>query len=561
MPGVSRILLAVTAGVLLRADAIHFRQRALDDVVAAVPGILASQDAGTGRFGSGIWIVTDQNLILPLAAAWSYRDARNPYYHSEKLLHSMMAAGDALIDDQDAGGKWEFRKKDGSKWGKIYMPWTYSRWVRTYSMIRGAMPAERRARWEKALRLGYTGIAKEIDTARIQNIPAHHAMGLYFAGQVFDEPAWRKLATDYLHRVAAAQHPDGYWSENKGPVVLYGFVYVDALGTYYAVSHDEAVLPALRKSGIFHSYFTYPDGSDVETVDERNPYHPGVRIPNVGFTFSPEGRGYLARQLGRHKGRLPADEAASLLLWGEEGEISAGPTAGDFDYRLPSGEASVRRRGPWFLVVSAMTAPVPTSRWIQDRQNFYSLYHEKAGLILGGGNTKLQPAWSNFTLGDTSLLRHQPGDENPKFVPPPGLVHVPSNARLLDDAFGVELSYGEHRGRVELTVKSSDRLELRISADAAMTAHLTLLPHMKKNLAAASGKQTLLSARPIEWTCGGWIEHAGVRISTPPDAMLRWPLLPHDPYKKDGAATPDQGRIVIDFARSQTATVQVEIRH
>jgi hypothetical protein len=235
MPGVSRILLSLAAVALLRAETVRFRERALEDVVAAVPGILASQDAKTGRFGTGIWIVTDQNLMLPLEAASSYQDSRNPYYQSEKLLHALMAAGDALIDDQDADGRWEFRKKDGSKWGRIYMPWTYSRWVRTGAVIRGAMPPDRRARWEKALRLGYTGIAKDLSTARVQNIPAHHAMGLYFAGQV-EEPAWRKVAADYLHRVAAAQHADGYWSENKGPVVLYGFVYVDALGTYYGLA-------------------------------------------------------------------------------------------------------------------------------------------------------------------------------------------------------------------------------------------------------------------------------------------------------------------------------------
>jgi hypothetical protein len=307
---------------------------------------------------------------------------------------------------------------------------------------------------------------------------------------------------------------------------------------------------------------TYPDGSDVETVDERNPYHPGVRMPNVGFTFSPDGRSYLARQIARHKGRLPADEAASLLLWGQEGETSTvNPTADDFDYRLPGGATAIRRRGPWFLVVSAMTAPVPNSRWIQDRQNFFSVYHEKAGLILGGGNTKLQPTWSNFTIGDTSLLHHQPGDENPKFLPPPGLLHVPSSARPLDDAFGVELLHGEHRGCVELGVKGSTRLELKVAADPSMTAHLTLLPHLKQNVAVASGHEAVLSAQFIEWTSGGWVEHNGVRIATPAAAMLRWPLLPHDPYKKDGTATPDQGRIVIDFPASPTATLQVDIEH
>jgi hypothetical protein len=138
-----------------------------------------------------------------------------------------MTGGDALIDDADAEGKWVFRKKDGSTWGKIYMPWTYSRWIRAYAVVRDAMPPARRARWEKALRLGYAGISRELRKARLVNIPAHHAMGLYFAGRLLNEPAWSKQAAEFLHRVVAQQHADGYWSEHVGPVVLYNTVYCE----------------------------------------------------------------------------------------------------------------------------------------------------------------------------------------------------------------------------------------------------------------------------------------------------------------------------------------------
>ena len=304
---------ALIAGASFCAP-VRFRDRCLKDLTAAIPDILKSQDRSTGRFGKGIWIVTDQNPILPLAAAWSLRDNKNPYFHKRELLDAIIAAGDALIADQDSNGQWEFRKKDGSTWGKIYMPWTYSRWIRAFSMVRDAMPRERRARWEKALLLGYTGIAAEVAKARVQNIPAHHAMGLYFAGAVFEKPEWRSQAAAYLHRVAAAQHSDGYWTEHVGPVVNYGFVYVDVLGTYLAASHDESMRAVLRKSAQFHAPFTYPDGTDVETIDERNPYEGVVRVPNVGFTFSAEGRTYLARQLALIHGRMDADTAASLLL-------------------------------------------------------------------------------------------------------------------------------------------------------------------------------------------------------------------------------------------------------
>lgn len=550
----------VLAAATLAAAPVRFKNRCLEDLTAQVPEILASQDRATGRFGTGIWIVTDQNVMLPLAAAWSWKSAGNRYYHAPELLEAIMAAGDALIADQDARGQWVFRKKDGSTWGNIYMPWTYSRWVRAFALIRGAMPPARRAKWEKALRLGYTGIARDLASGRIHNIPAHHAMGLHFAGKVFDEPAWSAQAAAFLRKVAEAQHPDGYWSEGKGPVVSYGFVYVDALGVYYAETRDRAVLPALTRTARFHSYFSYPDGADVETVDERNPYHAGVRMPNTGFTHTPEGRAWVARQLSLRQGRIPADDAAALLLWGQEGEGAAGGAAGgDFDFVLGSGDAAVRRRGPWYLVVSTMTAPVPNSRWIQDRQNFVSVYHDRTGLILGGGNTKLQPGWSNFTVGDESLLRHRAGDEQPGFQPPHGLAHTPASARLLGgEAFGVELDYGGRRGRIRLEIAGPDRLEYVVEGETGMAAHVTVLPRMGLTMKSAAGESVVLGGEPFRWqTPGAWIEYGGVRMSLPEGAAVRWPVLPHNPYRKAGNAEPVEGRVVIDVPAKGRLTLRV----
>ena len=539
-----------------------FKERCVEDLVLAVPKILASQDPKTGRFGKGIWVVNDQNRMLPLAVAWSYQHEKNPYFHTPALLKAVLASGDALIAEQDARGRWEFRKKDGSTWGPIFMPWTYSRWIRSFQLIREAMPDDSRARWEKALRLGYSGIAREVSGASIENIPAHHAMGLYFAGMVFDKTEWKKLATDYLHHVAAAQHPDGYWTEHVGPVVNYGFVYVDALGTYLAASHDESIRPVLAKSAVFHAYFTYPDGSPVETVDERNPYHASMIVPNVGFTFSPEGRSYLARQLSLHHKSLDADTAASLLLWGQEGEAaSAGPVANDFDYALPSGDAAVRKRGPWFLVVSALTAPVTNSRWIQDRQNFVSVFREGAGLIIGGGNTKLQPRWSNFTIGNVNLLQHKPGDENPRFSSPSGLTHVPRSARVMRDGdFGVELDYGGgHRGCILLRVLSPDRLEYAWTGDAAMTAHVTLLPYLGASLKSAGGDSAKLGDSPLDWQPGARLEYAGIRFLLPYNMSLHWPAKPHNPYRKDGRSDSSEARLVLAAPAAPAAEIIVEL--
>ncbi len=534
------------------------RPQLIKRLAECVQPILDRQDKKTGRFGTKPWICSDQNVLLPLAAAWAIKDPANPWYCRKALLDAIMLGGDALIDDQDSRGMWTFRKKDGSTWGQIAMPWTYSRWVRAFALIKDAMPAARRAKWEKRLRLGYTTISKTA-VRQIHNIPCHHAMGLYCAGQVFGRDDWKKQAAAFVRKVARTQHKDGFWSEHRGPVVIYNFVYVEAIGGYHALSGDKSVLPALRRAAVFHANLTYPDGINVETVDGRNPYHPGrVSAGNVGFTFTPEGRGFLLRQLGRlHAAgnKVGADHAAQILLYG-----AAGPAAVIADaahWTSSDGKIAVLRRKPWFVAMSAHTAPVPANRWGQDRQNFVSVFHDKTGLIVGGGNTKLQPWWSNFTVGDRKLLRHKRGDASPRFVPPPGLIHTPSQASLKTPKGGglnVTLDYGAESGSV--TVTPVDDLQVRIvyactpKGKRPVHGHLTLIPHVGRVVKTGAGASEKLSGKAIDLSAkaaGGWIEHAGWRLAMPAGTRLVWPKKAHNPYRKTGHSYLSEGRLAVEM--------------
>lgn len=528
-----------------------------------IAGILKTQDQKTGRFGSGVFCCTDQNVLFPLAAAWSLDSKDNPYYHDPKLLEAIMDGGDALIEEAKPDGKWIFRKKDNSTWGDIYMPWTYSRWVRAYGLIRDAMPQDRRKRWEDALLLGYSGISKSALT-RLVNIPTHHAMGLYIAGQLFDRPEWCEQSKAFMGRVVDAQDPGGFWTEHYGPVVMYNFVYTDALGVYYSVSRDKKALLALERAARFHSAMTYPDGSSVETVDERNPYHTGISLGNVGFTFTPEGRGRLAQQMELHKsrgGKLDPDTMASFLLYGEEGPaVPTQAMQGDVTWTSDNDKSLIRRKGKWFVSLSAYRCPLPEVRWIQDRQNFVSIFHDNTGLIMGGGNTKLQPLWSSFTVGDVSLLQRVPGETSPKFTPPDGLVHVPSGAALLKaDPVGLLLSYANEKCEITVDPVDDSTATIHLKATAIsgepVEAHLTLLPKLGKQFSTAGGTDIELGEEPFTLSdkeIGAWIEHAGWRLTTPDGARINWPVLPHNPYVKDGSVKHvNEGRIVLTLPFSK----------
>ena len=75
-----------------------FKDEFWPGLARSVPVILKSQDPKTGRFGSGIWIVTDQNVMFPLATAWSVRHPRNPHHHRDDLLEAIMAGDKAAVE-------------------------------------------------------------------------------------------------------------------------------------------------------------------------------------------------------------------------------------------------------------------------------------------------------------------------------------------------------------------------------------------------------------------------------------------------------------------------------
>ena len=551
----------------------EIQRHALKDVLAAVPRILADQSTTSGQWGKGIWIVQDQHPMWTLAVVWATRDASNPYYHSSKLLKAIEIGGNALIKDADKNGEWMFRKKDGSTWDKIYMPWTYSRWIRSYQVVKDAMSSKTQKAWDSALKLGYSHIAMQ-ELGFVQNIPTYHAAGLYCAGEVFHNEKWKSEAANFLHRVADKQDPAGYWTEHSGPVVGYNAVYVEALGIYYSMSKDPYVLPALTRSAKFHSGFTYPDGTAVHIIDERQVYSHSITSPCPGFFVTPQGKGYAERQTAAiwAAGKtLPPEVAANILAYWTPGPVKAAPgLTADHRYETPDSKAVVDTHGNWCVALSAYTAQTTPSRWIQDRQNLAALFHKAKGLILGGGNTKLTPLWSTFTVGDTSLLFHVKGDSDPSFANPPGLQHVPSAGALDGNSDGLKLQYGNVKVSFSGSLRDAQHAALTYSLDSIATgpveAHLPLLPRMGKHWKSAGGRSGILSDKPFTLkgkNLGAWFELDGIRFGLPHKAFVKWPVMGHNQYAKYGESTPrEYGRVVIGLplgTAPTSATVTVHV--
>ena len=60
------VMALAIAGSANAAD-LRFKDRLLSRLVESVPGMLGSFDRESGRFGTGIWICRDQEVMYPLA--------------------------------------------------------------------------------------------------------------------------------------------------------------------------------------------------------------------------------------------------------------------------------------------------------------------------------------------------------------------------------------------------------------------------------------------------------------------------------------------------------------
>jgi len=552
-------LAAVAAALVFGASAAESwpdRPWLLLSLIHEVPALLKAQDPETGRFGSKPWVCTDQNAIFPLAVAWATEDPANPYYRAGDVLRAVCRGGDVLLKEQDPRGMWTFRGKDNSTWGQIHMPWTYSRWIRTYALVHDAMPVATRGAWEKGLQLGFRGIRRNMD-GPTQNITAHNAMALFLAGQSFGNEDWQEAARRFLEKVVAVQDAAGFWSENCGPVVSHNMVYMEALGIYYKASGDASVLPALERGARFHVDMLWPDGTPIATVDERQAYHRERSLGNVGFSHTPVGRGFLiaqTRPLREEHRDVSADFAASMLCHGGQGEGENLPIQDDQRHSvLGDNKALVLRRDPWQICFSAYCCPVPRSRWIQDRQNLVDVFLDGLGVVIGGGNTKLQPYWSTFTVGDPGEVRHRPGDANPDFAPHTETRWVPTRSALNPDrtAPSLELTYHDHIGRVGAEFLESGELRLTYEAVGAVRQHFEAhVPFLRRQgrIRFASGLSVYLTEEPVVLRAaqtGAWFEWDGLRAEVPVGATLTWPARQHNPYAKDGAAPLANAKLVM----------------
>ena len=477
--------------------------------------------------------------ILAPAVLYAKHHTSNPRYHDPKMLALAIRIGDLLASENEKG---KFTPRLDSDWD------TYT-WLEAYRLLEGQLGTERRERWKKAIlentapfapdaaeRLNFPWYASPY----IGTSPNHYAQWaglLYLAGRVFDKPEWVKLGSEILHRFAVTeQTPDGYWGEHSraGPTTGYDHLTLSAVALYGEYSRDPAVLQALRRSTDFHMHFTYPDGTPVETINDRNRYWGVSPWAQFAFTHFPDGRRYaefLAAFFDSDKmspDKLAMDALGRLsqdALYYHEGPTAPIPQEQERYVYQMSVPAGVRKTGPWVVALSGIVATqAVNNQFYLDRQANLSVFHSKLGLIVSGANSKRQPELATFHEKVAGVT-----------------YHLPVSSRLEMDDARDRLSLAYNTFFSELFVEPAADRELKFRfvingkgtppEEAAATLQLVLKPG--EELETGAGKKITLGSEQVELapdSIGGWIRHHGWTLHVDPAARLAWPVYPYNPY-------------------------------
>jgi len=483
--------------------------------------------------------------ILASAVLYSKKHSANPRYHDPKMLALTLRIGDFLADESEKG---RYEPRLDSDWD-TYM------WLEAYRLLDPELGEERKVRWrreiEKIVIPLLPDTIKRLDfpwynSPYIGTSPNHYAQWaslLLLAGHVFGNDDWVKLGSRVLHRFAAEeQTPDGYWGEHSraGPTTGYDYVTSTQVALYWEYTHDPAALQALRRSTDFHKYFTYPDGTPVEVINDRNRYWGVDAWGHFGFSNFPDGRRYAefltsffhADNLTRmdpqweHWG-LTLDALGRLAqsaLYYHEGRTEPIPQdQANYSYQM-SIPAGIRKTGPWVVALSGVINTQSLSQFYLDRQSSVSVFHEKYGLIISGANSKRQPELATFSEKIEGQIFHLP---------------LSSRLQMNDREDRLSLSYQTFFSDLYVPGPSEKELRLRF----VLTGRGTPAEETKLNvqlclkageiLETGAGKRIVLGTERVELSpedLRGEIRHHGWTLKVDPTARLVWPMYPFNPY-------------------------------
>lgn len=299
----------------------------------------------TSDFPSGMY----QEAVLSLALAYLLAHPENPFYQ-EPRLKELVEAGIAFAQVSSHA--------DGAT--DDYFPFERAAGAAAFSLYACTEAAlllklNRPDFLEFFKKRGrYLDREGHRESGILSNHHALFALALFNVFLVTGDTFFKERAEKRLDESLALQTEEGWFPEYEGCDPGYLSFTIDFLAKYYQKSHNEKILPALRKAVMFSSYFLHPDGSYGGEYGSRNTFH-----------FLPHGMELLA---GQAPEALPMAEAfLSAALSGRRSYLEDDRIFGHYVYN--------------FLQAYRDYAPRPEGNQIRPLEEGIKIFKE-AGLVV-----------------------------------------------------------------------------------------------------------------------------------------------------------------------------------
>jgi hypothetical protein len=472
---------------------------------------------------------------------------------SAQLRTALIQALEHYYHQVGDNGLAEFYGMAGLKWGKCLTgDWPMFCWQETLILLEPDLPPELFLRHrEKILKIvalhSAEAVKKMTDDpikTNMHNLFTWKALMLYRAGILWGNEAWLRLGTDILRKVVQVQNPGGWWSEG-GPVVGYNLITAQAISLYAELSEDQEARTAMEKSARYHEIFSYPDSLPVETLDGRQrSSHSHVVMSHFippSFARFPEGRAYLER-VSRALSKKQDFDIMNIHAFSFFGFVhdhlpnSSESVIGNNGMTriIPALHSAVMRQDGWCCTLCGYENIADTNGFRLERQNLLSVWHEKTGLILGGGHSKFQPEFSCFNVIDRKAG---------------SLYYLHANPRIQaqDKEIKLAITYGGLPISLSVKILDQRRAMIRYSVtDFSEDVFLRFMVRVNLIMVGRPGipiqcekHREDLDTRSFLWTEEDFknsIEHNGWKLRIPQrneSVAVKWPLYPYNSYRRD----------------------------
>ncbi|MGQ9660927.1 MAG: hypothetical protein ACUVWX_01140 [Kiritimatiellia bacterium] len=374
-------------------------------LVGVAEQILTRIDRKTGKVCLPGVQYRHQHVSYPLAWLYVTPFEGNTLFGRPEVLELALAAAEYKFTYQTERGGYDEddEKEQGDEWQAYFL-------LRTVEVLgQERMGLSRWRKWCRSL-TRYT----DCHGARpfFFSAPNHECwkmLTLDLAGRILERPDLVQLADFGTTQLMRYQLAPGFWDENRhhGPSMSYNYVMAEPLYMYWLATRRQDVGAALRRLLKFTIRYALPDGSTSGAMDGRVPYTPGRLSQAMSSTACGRRLNHLAwenwvaLQRGSEVDLDSLPDAGSATAWTVDflrfrrkrgaatplGQESDGYFAEDHDGNF---HALARRQGPWHLILSGTFSDIPKETdnvYRLERQNRIDLWHERTGLIVGGGST------------------------------------------------------------------------------------------------------------------------------------------------------------------------------